>query len=268
MKIVSFKSGLGNQIYFYLFSRYLQKKYPNQKIYGSYLKKYLVAHNGIEIQNVFDVKIPRQTQWSRFVAFACRMLNSFGVKGMKSTDDVYDESAVYFDGYWQDKKFFGDALESLHFKKFEMNEQNTRVLELIKDTQSICLHVRRGDYLAPQNKPIYGRICTLDYYRKGIQMIKENFADPHFFIFSNDIDWVKENLDVHNATFITWNQGKNSFMDLYLMTFCKGAIIANSSFSYWGSMLNVHKTPFVVYPEKWWNTLKVPDIFPEFWIGI
>ena len=55
MKIINYKSGLGNQIYFYLFGKYLEQKYPGQKVYANYLKKFLVAHNGVEIQNVFDL---------------------------------------------------------------------------------------------------------------------------------------------------------------------------------------------------------------------
>lgn len=120
----------------------------------------------------------------------------------------------------------------------------------------------------PANKPIYGGICTLDYYKKAIEIAKQRFSHPVFFVFSNDIDWVKANLDVVDAIFITNNQGKNSYLDLYLMTFCKGAIIANSSFSYWGSMLNAQYKDFVIYPKKWWNTIKIPDIFPDSWIGI
>ena len=108
MKIINYKSGLGNQIYFYLFGKYLEQKYPGQKVYANYLKKFLVAHNGVEIQNVFDLELPPQTLWSKIVAFCCRKLNGIGFKFLKCTDEEYSESAIYFDGYWQDKKYFLD----------------------------------------------------------------------------------------------------------------------------------------------------------------
>ena len=138
---------------------------------------------------------------------------------------------------------------------------------MIQGTQSVSLHIRRGDYLDPENLERYGGICTIEYYMKGISIIKNYFERPSFFIFSNDMEWVKENMDIPNPVYIDINKGKDSYMDMYLMSRCKANIIANSSFSYWGAMLNINPSPLVVYPQKWFNNY-TPDIFPQSWIGI
>ena len=267
MKIVNFRSGLGNQIFFYLYSRYLMVKYPDQNVYGYYNCNNLKNHNGLEVQRVFDIKLPKQTFFSKTVALFCRKLNGLGLKFLKCTDDFYSESALFFDGWWQDKKFFLDNLKDLRYRNFNLDTVNFELLNEINNSNSVCLHVRRGDYIAPEHVAQYGGICTLDYYKQGIQIIQNKIHDAKFFVFSNDIDWVKENLSVPNSFFVNNNTGKNSYLDMFLMSHCKAAVIANSSFSYWGAMLNVNSNPIVVYPAKWFNT-HTPDIFPKNWIGI
>lgn len=266
MKIVHFSSGLGNQVFFYLFSKYLENKYPNQRIYGYYNRRWLVKHNGLEIDRVFDVTLPPHTRVSDFIVWLCRKLNGIGIKGLKATDENFDEKAIYFDGYYQDRKFFERFLSELNFRDFDINEKNQYVIKEINRTNSIAVHIRRGDYLLPQFVPMFGGICTDDYYKKAVEIIKEKIEHPHFFVFSNDIEWVKDNLPLTDATFVNHNNGSDSYMDMYLMSLCKGCIIANSSFSYWGAMLN-KDAHVIIYPSKW-NNQKTPDMFPKKWIGL
>ena len=87
-----------------------------------------------------------------------------------------------------------------------------------------------------------------------------------FFVFSDDIDWAKSIINVPNVTFVNNNKGKDSYIDMFLMSLCHHNIIANSTFSYWAARLN-KKTNMVIYPSKWYNTF-TPDIFPESWCGI
>ena len=267
MKIINFKSGLGNQIYYYLFYLYLKEKHPKDRIYGYYNKKNLSKHNGLEVNNVFDVELPQRTWFSDFIALLCRKLSGIGIKGLKSTDKKYNESAIYFDGFYQDKKYYLENIEKIRFKNFDFSEENIKILNDIKNCDAASIHVRRGDYLDPKLINIYGNICTETYYNRAINMILEKFPHAHFFVFSNDIPWVKTNLNIPNCTYIVNNTGKNSFIDLYLMTQCKASIIANSSFSYWGARLSSNNQ-FVIYPQKWDNINPNPDIFPESWIKI
>lgn len=242
------------------------KRYPDHHIFGYYNAKKLQKHNGLEIQNVLDISLPRHNFCSDIVTWFCRKLNGIGVKGLKATDSFYSEKAIYYDGWWQDKKYFLDTVDNLRFRSFILDEENKSLLEDIQKSQSVFLHIRRGDYLAPENVARYGGICTDEYYRKAINIIKEKLNDPHFFVFSNDICWVKKNMNIPNPTFVCNNTGKNSFLDMYLMSYCKAGILANSSFSYWGAMLNKNKS-LIIYPEKWDNK-HTPDIFPTNWIKL
>ena len=266
MKIVNFTPGLGNQIFEYVFVEYLRRRYPDQQIYGYYNAKKLHKHNGLEVHNVFDISLPHHNLWSNCMAWLCRKLNGIGVKGLKATDSVYSERAIYYDGWWQDKKYFLDTIGKLKFRAFELDDINKTLLNSIQNSQSVFIHIRRGDYLAPEHIATYGGICTDDYYSKAINIIKEKIQHPHFFVFSNDISWVKENMDIPNPTYVENNKGANSFIDMFLMAHCKAGILANSSFSYWGGMLNKNN-PLVIYPKKW-NNKHTPNIFPENWIKI
>lgn len=266
MKIVNFSSGLGNQIYFYLYYKYLEEKYPKHHIYGYYNKKNLIKHNGLELENVFDVSLPLQTHFSYFIATLCRILDKIGFHSVICTDNRYSEHAVFFNGWWQDKRFFLDNVSKIRFKVDDLDETNKDLLKQIVNSTSVSIHVRRGDYLDPAFMKRAG-YCSIEYYKNAIEIAKNKLGKVKFFVFSNDIEWVKEKLDLDDAVYVSNNSGANSYLDMYLMTFCKGNIIANSSFSYWGALLNNIKNNLVIYPSKWFHT-KTPDIFPDSWIGI
>ena len=98
--------------------------------------------------------------------------------------------------------------------------------------------------------------------------MEEKISEPVFFVFSDDIDWVKQNFTFNKVYFVDWNKGQNSFWDIYLMSQCSANIIANSTFSFWGAYLNKNN-PFVIYPQKWVRTnLKQPNIFPKKWMAL
>lgn len=265
MKIVVFKSGLGNQIFVYFFCEYLRNK--NYHVYSYSTKKWTNIHNGVEINKIFDINYPKATLFSNLIALFCRISNIIFRK-IKSTDVMYDENSVYFDGYWQDKKYFNYIdVRELKFRDFSLSQANREVMKKIAKGNCISIHFRRGDYLDPIRINEYGKSCTVDYYNKAIDIILSKYTHPYFLVFSDDIDWVKKNISLPSElTFVDWNKGKDSFIDMYLMSQCNSCIIANSSFSYWGAMLGVPKK-IVIRPAKWIGN-DIPDIFPEEWIAI
>ena len=142
------------------------------------------------------------------------------------------------------------------------------MLDIIKSKQSpISIHVRRDDYLSSKYVSGFGGICTIEYYNKAVERIKEEVIDPVFYIFSDDINWCRENLKLEQGVFIDWNTGKESWQDMFLMSQCKHNIIANSSFSWWGAWLNSNSEKIVIAPRIWWNGLK-DDVVPDSWIRI
>ncbi len=267
-QIVHFNSGLGNQIFQYMFYCWLCRNKHRKKIYGYYNKKWLQQHNGLEIHKVFDIQLPPSTKYSDFIAFVCRALHRLDKKGIFfSSDDNFNPSSIYFSGYWQDKKFYINEKFSLRFRNVELNKQNSDIKQLILKTNSVSLHVRRGDYLQPVIFSKMGNICTKEYYSEAMKIINEKMETPVYFIFSDDCDWAKKNLFAERIYYVDWNIGTNSFIDMYLMSLCKGHIIANSSFSYWGAYLS-QKNVVTVYPKRWYNDAPSPDIAANSWISI
>lgn len=100
----------------------------------------------------------------------------------------------------------------------------------------------------------------MDYYTKAINFIQEKVAHPKYFLFSDDIEYLEQNIVplLNNAeyTVVNWNRGADSYMDMQLMSCCQNLIIANSSFSWWAAYLN-QRNPIVVAPEKWSNNTDV-----------
>ena len=106
----------------------------------------------------------------------------------------------------------------------------------------------------------------MDYYANAIKFITENTVNPHFFVFSDDIKWVRDNLKIDfPCDFIDFNHGRNSAWDMWLMANCKHNIIANSSFSWWGAWLNQNQEKIVIATKQWFSNGAKTDIVPEKW---
>jgi hypothetical protein len=269
MKIVNFSAGLGNQIFQFAFYRSLQIRYPKSKVFGYYNRHRLTKHNGFELCNAFSVSPPPSTFLSNFVTDVIRLFRKVGMlKWAIAHDDKGKSDTLLYDGWWQDKNLFDFEGFSIDFNIRELSSENRQLLSMISSGSSVFVHVRRGDYVSPQFSPIYGGICGEDYYTEALNVMSEKFTHPAYFVFSDDIEWVKMNLKISNAIFIDWNRGRNSYLDMYLMSNCAGGIIANSTFSYWAAKLGV-RSKQVIYPITWVNRPHAaPNIFPNEWIGI
>lgn len=265
MKIIAFKDGLGNQLFQYRLYSYFKSKYPKERIYGYYNKKWLKAHNGLEIFDKFDIEKPKSTRFSDFIVLLLRIIDKF--IPIIARDNSFRENAILYIGYWQDKRFWNDNLSPLPMQSIQLNSVNENVLNIIRKTQSVFIHVRRGDYLKPENS-IYN-ICNIEYYIKAINIMNKKISSPYYFIFSDDIEWTMNNLKIEHAYYVNNNKGTDSFIDMYLMSQCKYAIIANSTFSYWGAINGCSKS-IVIYPSKWKikATGNMPNIFKLSWISL
>lgn len=268
MKIVTFKGGLGNQIFQYAFYLYLKNIYKG-KIYGFYNSIWLSDHSGLEIGKVFDIELPKATIISNIIVFLVRFLNIFNKKNFFFCNDKFwNINAIYFDGYWQDKKFLLESNNWIKFKDIKIDKNINEVLQKILNTNSISIHVRRGDYLEKRSHTSYANLYELKYYEKAIEKIQKYFNNPSYFIFSDDINWVKKNLIIKNATYVSSPFSKQSHLDIYLMSKCKSNIIANSSFSYWAAFLGLNEK-IVIYPSNWFSSgERSPNIFKNNWICI
>jgi len=129
----------------------------------------------------------------------------------------------------------------------------------------VFVHVRRTDYLKEPHASFHGNL-SLDYYEEGMRSIKKAFPDATFFIFSDDPIWCKQNFPDDVAIC-----GTKDYEDLYLQSLCRSAIIANSSFSFWGAWLGPYqKGGVVIAPKNWFKSTAVDssDIVPDRWVRI
>ena len=133
------------------------------------------------------------------------------------------------------------------------------------DQPSLSVHIRRGDYVT---HPKYKDICSLDYYHSAIAKVLEQEPRCQIFVFSDDLEWCKQNLAQYHCHFIDHNWGANSYKDMQLMSLCHHHIIANSSFSWWGAFLS-KKEGSTIAPKKWKNNMEgTRQLIPPHWIQI
>lgn len=276
--------GLGNQMFQYAF--YLAKKNALQDV--DYLCDYCNfynPHNGYELDRVFDIGY----KTNAFHFYLCRCMMKIDLKPLSKCipfiklirqrgtgyDATYiDETNVfsYYYGFWQSDKYFLNIrnllLRVFQFDENKLSEKSKRDLSFIEKVNSVSVHIRRGDYLEVPYKDLYDGICNLEYYKKAIALLQKECPDAYFFFFSNDMEWVRQEFELENATFIEHNHGMQSWQDMYLMSECRHNIIANSTFSWWGAWLNKNANKIVISPKRFTNAEINSDIIPESWIKL
>lgn len=267
MIIVRIVGGLGNQMFQYAYAKALQhkgydvkldiSKFKKYKLHGAYqLDKYNID---LETANPISESLPKKIL----------------LKSLKESSLLFDEKMQtlqgneYVKGYFQTEKYF-TKIRVILLEQFKIKSKiSTKAQHIAKDILSFkntcSLHIRRGDYVSnPKAKSVHGT-CSLDYYKKALQLINKTYDNTLFFIFSDDIEWVKENLLVENAIYVEGT--KTPHEDLYLMSLCHHNITANSSFSWWGAWLNTNPNKMVIAPKKWFVS-KENEVACENWIQI
>lgn len=172
-------------------------------------------------------------------------------------------------GLLESKKYF-DNIRSEILEEFtpkhDKLEENKELYDIIENTNSVCISVRRGDFLDSENKARHF-VCDLDYFKKAIEIINKSVKNPKFIIFSDDVEWCKEEFSfLENAAF---ESGKDPVWEkLRLMYSCKHFIISNSTFSWWAQYLSRNDSKIVIAPQRWKNFGVYEDIYDEKWIKI
>lgn len=178
---------------------------------------------------------------------------------------------VHLDGYWQSFRYF-ESVRPLLVKQLtlhgELDTLNQAMLESIQATNSVCLHIRRGDYVTNPGAAKQHGTCSLAYYHSAIDRISKRYSEVAFFIFSDDIAWAKSNLKLSHAhTYVDINGSEDVHLDLLLMSACHDFIIANSSLSWWAAWLCQHPESHVIAPDHWFASGKqtTQDLIPDSW---
>ncbi|MBU1312778.1 MAG: alpha-1,2-fucosyltransferase [Alphaproteobacteria bacterium] len=183
---------------------------------------------------------------------------------------------VYLDGYFQSERYFSDVAGYLR-EEFVLRQptdaKNKAMEALIRDAGplAVSLHIRRGDYVANAQTAQYHGVCSLDYYSAAVAHIAEQVGGGHYFVFSDDLAWVRENLKITQPmTLVDVNGPDKGAWDMALMTACRHHIIANSSFSWWGAWLNPRPDKIIVAPKRWFAGAShdTTDLVPASWIRL
>jgi inosine/xanthosine triphosphate pyrophosphatase family protein len=172
------------------------------------------------------------------------------------------------------EKYFKD-IESLIRSEFafcnEVIESGKELESKIRNSNSVCIQVRRGDYVNnPQIAQVH-QTTTLSYYRAAITMVQKEVDNPVFFVFSDDTNWCIENFKGLPSVYFIEKELENSNATnsdyLQLMQQCKHFIISNSTFAWWGAWLSDFEQKIVIAPNKWFNNLKINfnDIYCTSW---
>lgn len=286
MVIVKIIGGLGNQMFQYTYAKALEQKGHEVKIDISAFETYKL-HGGYQLDKYnIDLDSSIKDENDKFYknTFFYKVLRRFGMdfsRRIKEKSLLFDKKLLeiddnsYLDGYFQCEKYFKDIREII-LKQFTINQDISNYTKEIKNKiqnfQNSCsLHIRRGDFVNSTNINIHGA-CDIEYYKKAIQYLEEKVENINYFIFSDDIEWVKENLAIQNAIYIDSKEKRIPHEDIYLMSLCKNNIIANSSFSWWGAWINRNENKIVIAPKRWFADDKLEnqskDIVCESWVRI
>lgn len=293
MKIVNVIGGLGNQMFQCAFAIALKENHPREEVRLdiSHFNGYGL-HNGYEISCVFSsfaVPIAEKDaikELSYYIPkykisrIMRRILPRKKTEWLQPYQQAYVfnpnalkiEGSQYYEGYWMSPRYFEECkdriIKAFSFKPFD-TEVNLEYEKLLNESNSVTIHIRRGDYVGAEN---FKDICTLAYYRNAINEVKKIIESPVFFVFSNDQKWCQENLKDEFGDsivfFVSNNRGKESYRDMQLMSLARCNILANSSFSWWGAYLNQRNDHLVFCPSKWVNNLEHQDHFVKDWVRV
>ncbi|MFC2128719.1 alpha-1,2-fucosyltransferase [Bacteroidota bacterium] len=296
MIIVKLKGGLGNQMFQYAFGRRIAlennvdflidiSEFKNDNVYKrEYSLSCFVLIENFATEK--DLKKTKKIIGKNYVSKLIRFANKF--KPYYKSYLVYDRSPqkydsllfknkyknVYFDGYWQNEKYFKDIeyiiRKDFTFRKNKKNRDNLKVSEMIKTTNSVALHIRNYgltyDEKASKRDVEDVGIMKISYYKDTLKYLENALNNFRLFIFSDDINWVRDNynLNYNNIIYVD-NVGKD-YEQMRLMSLCKHQIISNSTFSWWAAWLNNNPDKIVIAPKQWFRNRDTSDLIPKRWI--
>ncbi|MBP6974854.1 MAG: alpha-1,2-fucosyltransferase [Candidatus Pacebacteria bacterium] len=313
MILTRLRGGLGNQMFQYALGRVISKVHNEElrldttgyatKVQGDTPRSYRLQFFNIQ----GDIATPEDVLRAKYpFGIVSKVLRAFSQKILrKNYIDYHPEllerksatsGTLYLDGFFQSEKYY--TVGSNDFREMIQNdfqlkpEHISPVMKIYMDQiqamgnpasdfeNSVSLHVRRGDYVTNPSANKTQGLCSIQYYTDAIAHIKQHISNPHFFVFSDDIEWVKKNIPINSpssqneggvlspVTYIS-NPELQDYEELALMSLCKHNIIANSSFSWWGAWLNSNPDKIVIAPKQWTvSGTDHPNIIPEKWLKL
>lgn len=286
MNIVQIRAGLGNQMFQYAFYLALKHHRPDTKIDAS-IYRYRPSHNGYELERIFAIHPEHATiaERNQMVDIGKDLFSeirrALGWKKRTTGQLVIEPDPAqgwcpellhadncYLQGYWQSEKYFAEVKEQVR-QDFQfclpLSPEDEQWAKQIQNSNSVSVHIRRGDYLKKRRVEDYN-VCSVSYYRSAVKKIQAQVEHPVFYVFSDEPEWGKaQEIFPEGTIFVCGHTGEKAYIDMQLMSLCRHHIIANSSFSWWGAWLGQQEEAITIAPDTWFKHHMRPDIFPTAW---
>lgn len=298
MIYVDVKGNLGNQLFIYSFARSLQKQ-TGQKIClnTTYLSKYYpeykyslddyILNPNVYVEkkkklpffmNIYSLpskailrllaKSPKIDNRISILAF--NFFSKYGffiwLKETYINIKIRPHKNYYVTGFWQSPKYFDQIKKNLENElkpKHNLLKHNKELFDIICQKETICVTIRRGDYVSNSKIKDSYYLCGPEYFLEGVNEIRKKYSEAVVVCFSDDIEWVKNNIDFKCETY--YESGTDPVWEkLRLMSACKHFVISNSSFSWWAEYLST-RNGCVIAPSKWYVDERPVDIYREGW---
>ncbi len=289
---------IGNQMFQYALARRIQKNNPNIKeiiiddsrilelgwdnslLYYNLPNVTYVHKDIIGLKSIFTVqfwnrvlykiKTKNKGFWEKYNIE--KILNKkMGKKGMFICENGYMDmhlninKPIYLEGFFQSEKYFddikSDICEIYNGEQFRALEEYPDIQE-IRKRNSVCISVKIEHNIGSS---LYD-VCTVEYWKNAIKYITEHVDNPLFFICSDNVDYVLENLiDATKYDYVVQDKRMPVHVSLAAMAECKHFIIGNTTFGWWAQYLSKFKDKIVVAPSKWMAVDMPINIYQDNW---
>lgn len=285
-KVIYLNGGLGNQLFQFAFGVFLVKIYGFSVVYDrSFLDislpgttKRLFAMENIKTEAMFNKRSPIIVYTLFFIALVKKKLKSkFSItsdtfwettKSVLTKEEISDSK--YLIGYWQNYRYLEpirmELLKTFSVKSEKSPEYLKYKSMIVECQESVSIHVRRGDYISNSKSSKIYKICDLEYYKAAANLVEGQLKNPQFFIFSDDLDWCRENFIFLKDVVYVSVPNQDPFAELYLQSMCHSNIIANSTFSWWSAWLNTYPDKKIIAPKQWFLSQDANHLLPADWI--
>lgn len=295
MIIVRIMGGIGNQMFQYALARSLQEKgnrvyLDKKRPYRNYEEEQKYIDRECKLQyfsiTLKPILIERMKQWdflrnqtawdkvrlylSEKGRWPFRFVREGDNFGIFKEEYLHFKEECYFLGTFQREEYFSD-IRPILLKEFQPKKPvrlSSHIKHLLETRNTVSVHIRRGDYTSHVNQ--FG-LCSKKYYKTAMEYMKKKVKDPVFLFFSDDLEWVREEITIEEkeeACYINEDRRLQDYEELLLMSYCSHNIIANSSFSWWGAYLNTNENKIVTAPKIWFRENPSYGIIPKEWIKI
>lgn len=301
MIVVQLTGGLGNQLFQYAFARHLALLNESELLLDTtqvtsrsdpaHRRKFKLYHFAVEAPEVHwdsPFSISFRTPSARYSRRPVPVLPRLLGKSRRLTDLSesyfhYDPTALasrgdfYVTSYWQSHYYFDDIASQIR-SDLQLRDPLSHEHMFIKnqieaDSGSVALIVRRGDFANHPHHSKFHGCCSHEYYHLALERIGSSVANPHLYVFSDDIPWVRENMQFnYPVTFMDqpYDHLEYDYIDMHLISCCRHHIIANSTFGWWGAWLGSAHDSIVIAPKRWFldASLNTADVVPSQWIRL